>query len=153
MSEGALLAVRFLQPRDRSGWERLWRAYLAFYGAERPQEVIDTTWDRLIFDGDGPNGFVALDFGGRPVGIAHYLFHVSTWSAGPSCLLQDLFVAPEARGGGIGRALVEAVHEAAQKGGAESFYWLVQDFDVTARRLFDKLAEKTAFVMYRWPMP
>lgn len=150
MSDAALLAIRYLEPRDRAGWERLFRAYLAFYGTSLPDEAIDTAWDRLVLDGDSPYGLVALDFGGRPVGIAHYLFHVSTWHVGPSCYLQDLFVAPENRGGGIGRALIEAVHEAALKGGAESFYWLTQDFNVTARRLYDKLAEKTAFIKYRW---
>lgn len=153
MTDGALLAIRPLQPRDREAWERLWLSYLAFYGTSVPREVTDATWERLVFDGESPFGLIALDVGGRGVGIAHYLFHVTTWHVGPACHLEDLFVAPDSRGGGIGRALIEAVYEAAERRGADEVYWLTQDFNVTARRLYDKLAEKTPFIKYRRPMP
>lgn len=79
----------------------------------------------------------------------HYLFHRSMWTIGNYCYLQDLFVAEEARGLGLGRALIEAVYEAARNVGASRVYWLTQESNKTARALYDKLAERSGFIQYR----
>ena len=88
------------------------------------------------------------------VGIVHYLFHRSTWTIGDYCYLQDLFTAPEARGQGAGRALIEAVYDRAEVAGASRVYWLTQETNATARTLYDTLADRPGFIQYRpWSEP
>jgi len=86
---------------------------------------------------------------GTLVGIVHYLFHRSTWTTGDSCYLQDLFTAPEARGQGAGRALIEAVYDRAGAAGASRVYWLTQETNATARALYDTVADRPGFIQYR----
>lgn len=144
--------IRPLADRDRSDWETLWRGYLTFYEATVSEEVTETTWRRLMTKGEDPEGFCATGDDDRPVGIVHYLFHRSTWTTGDYCYLQDLFVSPEVRTGGAGRALIEAVYAAAEARGASQTYWLTQDFNATARKLYDRIGQLTPFIKYRSPV-
>ncbi|MEC9344014.1 MAG: GNAT family N-acetyltransferase, partial [Pseudomonadota bacterium] len=98
--------------------------------------------------GDGPYALVAVDDAHRLVGLAHYLYHGATWSSTPRCYLNDLFTAPEARGKGVGRKLIEAVYAKADAHGAGQVYWLTQDSNATARRLYDGVAKVTPFIKY-----
>jgi ribosomal protein S18 acetylase RimI-like enzyme len=142
-------AIRTLQPADRHQWDGLWRGYLEFYQTTIPDHVTDLTWQRLI-DPEAPvMGFCAAREDGSLLGIVHYLFHPVTWAAGPRCYLEDLFTAPEARGLGVGRALIEAVYAAADARGADQVYWLTQDSNAIARRLYDQVASVTPFIKYR----
>ena len=106
--------IRPARPDDHAAWLPLWEGYDAFYGGSGPtalpEAVTRLTWQRF-FDGDEPM-HALVGRAGRPVGFAHHLFHRSTILAGPTCYLQDLFTAPECRGAGIGRALIEAVYGA-----------------------------------------
>ena len=149
MSDSPLMAIRPLEARDREAWQPLWEAYLGFYGTSVDAEVTETTWRRLLENSTSPFGFVAVDTGGGLAGLVHYIFHASTWTIGPYCYLQDLFVRHDARGGGIGRALIEAVYRAADGAGASQVYWLTQDYNVTARKLYDVVGSKTDFIKYR----
>ena len=142
-------AIRILRPEDRPQWGALWRGYLDFYKTSIPEDVTELTWRRLLDPEAGICGFCASDEGEKLLGIVHYLFHPVTWSAGPRCYLEDLFTAPEARGRGVGRALIEAVYAAADQRGADQVYWLTQDFNATARRLYDQVATVTPFIKYR----
>ena len=141
--------IRALQAADRSQWDVLWRGYLDFYQAQVPNDVSELTWRRLLDPGAPILGFCAAEDDGRLLGIVHYLFHPVTWSAGPRCYLEDLFTAPEARGRGVGTALIEAVYAAADARGADQVYWLTQDSNATARRLYDTVATVTPFIKYR----
>jgi GNAT superfamily N-acetyltransferase len=87
--------------------------------------------------------------GGKLLGLAHFLFHRSTTAVGPNCCLQDLFTIGEARGKGVGRALIEAVYERARAAGSPRVYWQTQEGNRAARRLYDKVAENFGFVVYR----
>ena len=110
--------VRPLTLADEPHWRVLWRDYLTFYETTLPDEVYDTYFQRLL--GDDPqdyNGLIA-EVDGTPVGLAHYLFHRHGWKIENVCYLQDLFAAPEMRGKGVGRALIEAVYQAADAAGA-----------------------------------
>ncbi|WP_316015620.1 GNAT family N-acetyltransferase [Roseobacter sp. HKCCA0434] len=143
------LTIRPVESSDRAEWQRLWTAYLDFYEASVPDEVHDTTFARLI--GGDPqdfSGVLAVD-GDRPVGLVHYLFHRHNWRVENVCYLQDLFVDPATRGTGAGRALIEAVYQAADRAGAPTVYWLTQEGNATARQLYDRVAAKTDFIKYQ----
>ena len=135
---------------DRGRWAELWTAYLAFYHTSVPPEVYDATWARLM--ADGPIHGFAWRHDGRMVGLVHYLFHAHAWSLQPACYLQDLFVRPASRGTGAGRGLIEAVAEAARAEGATRLYWMTQDSNATARRLYDQVAKHNGFIRYDCPL-
>lgn len=143
--------VRPLERTDRDVWRHLWRAYLAFYDTSLPKEIYASQFERLL--GDDPRDFHGLiaELDGEPVGLAHYLFHRHGWKIEEVCYLQDLYAAPEARGHGVGRALIEAVYGAADAAGAPSVYWTTQDFNATARRLYDRIGTLTPFIKYQRP--
>ncbi|MEY4785285.1 MAG: hypothetical protein RIR41_3220 [Pseudomonadota bacterium] len=134
---------------DREQWLGLWQGYLDFYESDVPASVTNLTWNRLL-DPEAPiHGLCAATTDGRILGIVHYLFHPVTWAAGPRCYLEDLFTSADARGRGVGRALIEAVYAAADARGADQVYWLTQEFNATARRLYDQVATATPFIKYR----
>lgn len=144
-----MIRTRPLQPRDEPTWRVLWRAYLAFYETDLPQEVYAASFSRLTDPGVlDYHGLIAEDAEGRPMGVAHYIFHRHGWRLEEVTYLQDLYVAPEARGTGMGRALIEAVFAAADAAGRPHVYWLTQSFNSTARQLYDRIGEATPFVKY-----
>jgi GNAT superfamily N-acetyltransferase len=145
------MRVRGLEVRDREAWERLFRAYIDFYSARVPDAVVDLTWQRLLGGAKSdPIGLVAVDNDTDvPVGLAHVLFHRSTWSATWYCYLEDLFVDPARRRAGAGRALIEAVYREADARQCTRTYWVTQEANATARTLYDRMATKTPFVQYR----
>ena len=145
------VTIRPLAASDETEWRRLWAAYLAFYKTERAEEVYATYFQRLL--GDDPQDYHGLiaEVDGRPVGLAHYLFHRHGWQIENTCYLQDLYVDPDLRGHGAGRALIEAVYAAAEAAGVPTVYWLTQDFNTEARKLYDRIAMKTPFIVYRRP--
>ena len=142
------VTIRPLAPADRDAWEPLWQGYLAFYKTSVPDEVTDTTFARFFNETEPMHALVA-EREGAIVGIVHYIFHRSTWTKGPYCYLQDLFTAEQARGGGVGRKLIEAVYDRAGKAGASRVYWLTQEDNAAARALYDKLADRPGFIQYR----
>lgn len=142
------IAVRRVCDGDRDGWRSLWRDYLAFYRAEVPDATTEVTFARLR-DGDaGMLGLVAVNDGGRLIGLAHLVFHVATWSATDSCYLGDLFVDRAHRGSGAARALVLAVYSTARERGCDRVYWHTQQFNAPARSFYDTVATPTSFVVY-----
>ncbi|SEP33052.1 Acetyltransferase (GNAT) family protein [Methylobacterium sp. ap11] len=140
--------IRPLRPDERAAWDPLWQGYLTFYGATVAPEVTDITFARL-HDASEPMHALVAERDGAVIGLVHYIFHRSTWTAGPYCYLQDLFTAQAARGQGVGRALIEAVYAAAREAGASRVYWLTQEANVTARALYDTLADRPGFIQYR----
>ena len=144
----APFAIRTVGKGERAAWEPLWKGYQAFYEVALPEEATDKAWERL-HDSTEPMFILGAYVEGKLTGIVHYLFHRSMWTVGNYCYLQDLFVAGEARGLGLGRALIEAVYEAANNVGASRVYWLTQESNKTARALYDKLAERSGFIQYR----
>ena len=137
---------------DEADWRRLWRAYLAFYETERPEDVYAHSFARLVDpDFADYSGLIArLD--GVAVGIVNYIFHFHGWHPAGVCYLQDLFVAPEARGTGAGRALIEGVYRAADAAGRPEVYWLTAQDNARARRLYDEIGAPTPFMKYRRPL-
>lgn len=142
------VAVRPLVEADRAAWLSLWRGYLDFYGATLADSVTERCWARLM-DPLIDMHAIGAEADGRLIGICHYVFHPATWTVGPYCYLEDLYVDPAARGRGAGRALIEAVYRAADARDGGRVYWLTQTSNETARRLYDTLATVAPFVQYR----
>lgn len=142
------IQIRPLIAADKPAWAVLWQGYLEFYETALPATQYDLTFDRLLDEGRPQWGLLAL-VDGKPLGLVHYIFHAHNWNDADVCYLQDLYAAPEARGTGLGRALIEAVQARAQAAGASGLYWMTQEGNATARQLYDRLAEKTDFIKYR----
>lgn len=140
--------IRAVEAADFAPWQQLWLAYLRFYRAEVSSEVTATTFRRLCAQSDGMIGLVAADDQGTLTGLAHLVFHPSTWSADSYCYLEDLFVPPAVRGSGTARQLLDAVFAEAQRRGAARTYWETQEFNGPARSLYDQVAHRTSFVVY-----
>jgi GNAT superfamily N-acetyltransferase len=142
--------IRRLEAGDKTVWLSLFRGYIAFYRATVGEDVIAATWRRLIAgETDFHIALVAVDERNVPIGLAHVLFHRSTWSASCYCYLEDLFVTPARRKQGVGRALIEAVYREADARGATRTYWMTEEHNRTARTLYDRLAMRAPFVQYR----
>ena len=142
-----MIEVTRLQQADRPRWTELWRAYLDFYHTTMPEQVYDHTWSRLLA-GEELHGLTARA-DGTIVGITHFLFHPSAWTLTPVCYLQDLFTGEAARGKGIGRALINGVYDQARHAGCGRVYWQTHETNRTAMQLYDKVAERSGFVVYR----
>ena len=142
------LAIRAVDPDERAAWEPLWIGYRLFYESPVTKEVSDVLWQRL-HDPVEPMHVLGAYRDGRLIGIAHYIFHRSCWSVANYCYLQDLFVAPEVRGGGAGRALISAVECEARKSGASRLHWLTKEDNHSARALYDTMADRSGFIQYR----
>lgn len=145
-----MTTVRAIASDDYGGWNRLWLAYLHFYRSELDvaPEVTADTFDRLVTGRDGLTGRVAVSDDGRLVGLAHMVFHPSTWATAPYCYLEDLYVDLSERGTGAAAALIHAVYEEADRRGAVRTYWETQEFNSPARSLYDKVAHRTSFIIY-----
>jgi len=140
--------VRPLRAGDREDWDPLWRGYLAFYRAEVAADVTDQTFRRLCAGDEGTVGLVAVDSADRPIGLAHLLYHPSTWTATGHCYLEDLFVDPAHRGAGVARALVEAAVAHAAGRGVSRLYWTTEKTNAPARSLYDTVGRLTSFIVY-----
>jgi GNAT superfamily N-acetyltransferase len=135
-----------LQASERTRWEELWSGYQRFYGVDLPAAVTESTWQRI--HNGRVHGLGARDSTGALMGIVHFLFHEDTWFTSPACYLEDLFVDPAARGTGCARQLIEAVAESSKKAGANPPYWMTQETNAVARRLYDRLATNPGFIQY-----
>lgn len=142
------VVIKPVSQDERAAWLPLWQGYLRFYESSQTSDATDVLWQRL-HDPREPMFLLGAYRDGKLVGIVHYLYHRSCWTTADYCYLQDLFVDPGMRGGGIGRALIEAVYEAARGAGASRVYWNTQESNATARVLYDKLAERSGFIQYR----
>ena len=145
------LTLRPLQQGDRPRWAELWQGYLEFYETSLPAEVYDATFAALLSDAPHSPSCLLAEHEGRIIGLVHFLFHAHCWRPEGICYLQDLFVSPEARACGAGRALIEAVYKAADVRGVPGVYWLTQDFNTTARQLYDRVGQCTPFIKYVRP--
>ena len=153
--EPVIPVVRPVVRKDFAQWLPLWDGYNKFYGRSGvtalPYEVTQMTWTRF-FDAYEPMHAFVAEHEGKLIGLVHYLFHRTTISIAPTCYLQDLFIAESARGKGIGRKLIHAVYEQAKLAGAARVYWLTHETNSTAMQLYDKVADRSGFVVYRKSM-
>jgi len=148
----ATIAIRSVRAEDHPRWKPLWDGYNAFYGRSGatalPEAVTAMTWSRF-FDAHEPMHALVAERAGELLGLTHYLFHRSTTQIAPVCYLRDLFTIASARGEGIGRALIEAVYAHATALNAGQVYWQTHESNTTAMQLYDRIANKSGFLIYR----
>jgi GNAT superfamily N-acetyltransferase len=142
------IVIRPIGEDERTAWNPLWAGYLAFYKSTLTREISDLTWDRF-HDPDEQIFALGGYIDGELLGIAHYLFHRSTWALHRYCYLEDLFVAEAVRRRGLARALIEAVYAKAEAANASRVYWLTQSDNTEARLLYDRVADNLGFIQYR----
>jgi GNAT superfamily N-acetyltransferase len=143
------LTVRAVASADFNEWEPLWKGYNRFYGRpDFPTGITQMTWSRF-FDSYEPVYALVAERAGRLVGLAHYLLHRSTILVEPICYLQDLYTDEFARKSGVGRKLIEAVYVEAQNAGCHRVYWQTHETNMAAIALYDKVADRSGFVVYR----
>ena len=143
-----MTTIRALSADDRDDWLPLWAAYISFYESEVSDDVTAATFARFLDPAVPMHGAIAQDDSGRAVGFVHWLEHLATWSRSGYTYLEDLFVDAGVRGGGVGRALIAHVTEAAAASGSGKVYWLTAETNTTARALYDRVAKRTGFIHY-----
>ena len=141
-------SIRELRASDKPSWLIMWRGYLEFYETDIPEEQTELTWSRLLDNEFNMHGLVIED-SGAICGITHYSFQTSTWSPNGHCYLEDLFVDPNIRGKGLGRALIDAVYDIAVKSGCSRLYWNTDATNATARKLYDSYTKESGKIQYR----
>lgn len=141
------ITVRPIEVWDRAQWQPLWDGYNLFYERPHlPKEITETSWARFL-DPEEPMFAAVAEGGGRLLGLVHFLYHRNTSMIEDVCYLQDLFTASDARGTGVGRALIEHVYDQARAAGSRRVYWQTHENN-PARKLYDQVAQLTAFRRY-----
>ena len=142
------LTIRPIAPADRAGWDRLYAGYAAFYLVTQTDAMRHRVWSWLISGENEMNGLVAEDAGGNLIGLAHFRPFARPLSASIGGFLDDLFVDPDARGSGAADALMEALKAEGVKRGWSIIRWITAEDNYRARKLYDRMAEKTRWVTY-----
>ncbi len=140
--------IKPLLKTDFAAWLPLAIGYKSFYNTPITDEELAAAWQRFHDPAIPIFALGAFD-GDRLNGIAHYLLHVGCWTTKPVFYLQDLYVSPDGRGKGVGRALIEAVYKEATAQGAERVYWQTHETNEVAMALYNKIATRSGFLVYR----
>lgn len=145
------MQIRDPLPGDERRWRELWGAYCRFYEADVPEEVTTATWRRMLDPASAIQGRFA-EIATEVVAFSIYTLHEATWSLGPVCYLEDLYVTPETRRGGMGSALIQDLIDLGRARGWSKLYWHTRATNDTARRVYDRFCEADDFVRYRIPL-
>ncbi len=143
-----MVEIRACRAEDQAAWLRLWAQYLAYYKVDLAADVTAFTWTRLMDPASPMQARLAV-VGDAVVGFAIHHHHCSTWVIGDDCYLEDLFVAADTRGQGVGRALLDDLKALAQARGWRRLYWHTDARNVTARRLYDSFTPSDGHIRYR----
>ena len=143
--------VRPVTDADFAEWLPLWTGYNTFYKRTLPEAITRTTWARFLDPAEPMHALVA-EQDGQLLGLTHYLFHRATAMVENSCYLSDLFTGQQARGLGVGRALIEAVYDAARQAGCSRVYWQTHESNAVAQVLYNAIADRSGFIVYRKPL-
>ncbi|MCR4470011.1 GNAT family N-acetyltransferase [Burkholderia sp. SCN-KJ] len=144
--------VKSIDNNDFEIWHSLWKDYQRFYNVDIPESVTLTTWLRFMDPSEPMHAALAIA-GEQALGLVHSIYHRSTWTTGDYCYLQDLFVADDARGRGVGHALIAHVYADARRHGASRVHWLTHESNHNAMRLYGGLADRPGFIHYRKLLP
>jgi len=142
------VTIRPVKSGDFFTWLDLFVAYGDFYETTVDDEKALIVWSWLESGEHAMRGVVAEQDDGTLVGFAHFRSFARPLRGTTGYFLDDLFVRPESRQKGIGRALIENVREEARKAGADVVRWTTAEDNSDAQRLYDEVAERTTWVTY-----
>jgi GNAT superfamily N-acetyltransferase len=145
------IELRHAQASDKERWLVLWQGYLDFYKTVLTSQQSELTWSRIMDPEFNMKCAVAVQ-DGLVVGFTTYNLQNSTWSENGHCYLEDLFVDPAVRGGGVGRALIDYVKAFAIENKCSRLYWNTDEDNATARKLYDTYALESGKRQYRIPL-
>lgn len=146
------ITIRDADTGDEAAWRELWAGYCTFYKTEMPPEVTDETWRRILDPGNETFGAIVAEQDGRVVGFANYVLQWYTWSTAQQCYLNDLFVDPDVRGGGVGERLIGFLQRRGAERGWTRVHWLTHETNARARRLYDRFSPPSGFIQYMVPV-
>ncbi|MGU3412618.1 N-acetyltransferase family protein [Enterobacteriaceae bacterium C34A] len=141
------VAIREIQAEDKAQWRSLWNGYNQFYESSVSEAVTEKTWQRMLDAHSSIEGRVAV-VNGEVKGFAHIVLHEGTWELAPICYLEDLFVAPDMRGNGLARRLIQSLVDEGKAKGWSRLYWHTRENN-PARKLYDQFTDVEDFVLYR----
>ena len=143
------VTIRKIEARDEPRWRQLWDGYTRFYEREPAEPQTRHTWSR-IFDAAVPlHAIVAEDSKDGVIGIANYIIHENTSTLAPVCYLQDLYIDPAVRAGGVGRQMIDWLLAEVKQQGWARLYWNTRENNYRARGLYDKYTPHSGFLLYR----
>ena len=145
------IEIRPAQDDDKDRWLELWQGYLDFYKTVLTPEQSELTWSRIM-DAEFNIKCAVAVHNNRVIGFTAYNLQNSTWSENGHCYLEDLFVDPEVRGAGAGRALIDYVKEFAISKKCSRLYWNTDEDNATARKLYDTYTLESGKRQYRIPL-
>lgn len=141
--------VRYVTPADEADWRALWKDYLAFYETSRDEDVYAGTWKRILDPEVDMFAMVAETPEHGIVGIVNFLYHSYFWGPENRIYLNDLYVRPEIRGTGAGKAMIDAVVAHAKEHNCQQVWWFTAEDNAVARKLYDGVATLSPFVKYQ----
>lgn len=142
------MKIRWAEAGDEAEWRRLWGGFLGYYELSLDPAITDFTWARLMDPACPMKVRMAFE-GAQALGFAIHQHHPSTWVMGDDCYLEDLFVDPQARGKGVGRALIADLAEHARAQGWKRLYWNTEITNAAARGLYDSFTPDDGHIRYR----
>ncbi|WP_221586326.1 GNAT family N-acetyltransferase [Microbacterium sp. G2-8] len=146
----AEVRIRTVEPADRHAWAALFRGYRDFYALEHDDRVIETVWAWLMDPQHELQGHLAVR-DGHPIGLAHWRRFARPSRGGTAIFLDDLFTAPDERGGGVGSALIADLQRVADAEGLTEVRWITSETNVDAQRLYERIAARSPFFTYIAP--
>ncbi|MGI4983150.1 MAG: GNAT family N-acetyltransferase [Janthinobacterium lividum] len=142
------LEIRYVKETDHPHWLEMFKQYCVFHDVPLTVDVTERAWERIFTPGTPLRALIALNEEGRALGICNYLCHEDTFSCKPMCYLADLYVDPESRGRGVGRALIAEVTRIGREEAWFRIYWITGEDNQPARVLYDAVARNTGHVRY-----
>jgi GNAT superfamily N-acetyltransferase len=144
--------VRAAAAHDKKLWLAMWRDFVRSGPEPCAPKAAEVAWRRIMDPANPMKCLVATDAGDTAIGFILYVTHPYGWSSRSVCYLQDLYVRPESRRRGCGRALIEALSDVGRRAGWLKIYWMTQEDNVPARRLYDTIAVRSPLVRYDLPL-
>lgn len=141
------MIIRSMEARDREAWAPLFIGYGEFYETAFTEEIVESTWRRLLDPSEGIDGVVA-ERDGVVVGFAHYRSHPDTFSTGRDWFLDDLYTEPAARGAGVASALIEHIVALMRASEHGTLRWITAESNERAQRLYDRVAHRSTWITY-----
>ncbi len=145
--------VQAVRPTDEGEWRKLFDGYADFYKVSMTDDIAGRVWAWLLDPGHVLEGLLARDAKGTAIGLAHIRTCPDSLRGGDVGFLDDLFVAPAARGGGVADAIFEKLKEMAAERDWQAIRWITQHFNERGRAFYDRYTHGPSdFIMYQLEM-